>query len=468
MTDAGAAAGIMDTESTITCPDCGRENFADLYYCVVCQTALVEGTKFADNAARGYFVRRTIRLTVLAVAAAAAGLFWYLDYSEPIRIGPPASTIAADPTPGNWPMYQREPTHSAFAGAAPGSLDGTVRWRFATGRAFLSSPAVVDGTVYASTGDGRVIALDGATGTLRWEYPVTGPVDSSPAVAGDLVFVGLRDGRMLALARTDGSLAWVFDTGEPVYASPTVHDGVLYIGSGSRKLFALDAVTGKVRWVYPMTGRVATGAVIGDGVIAVIATDNRLYVVDLVTGRHRMEFLQFDTKGAPAIDEHSIYVANRRGLLRALDWSRRQLPLEQTARRMHVQLFIWGFVNRLPLPKDLQWAFVRRGERFVGSPALAFDLVYVGSRTGNLFAVDRATGEGRWTFAADREITTSPSVSGDTVHVGDKSGVVYGVDAHTGELTWRVRTDGAVTSTPVPASGMLFVTTTAGTLYAIQ
>ena len=453
---------------TLTCPGCGTENPADLYYCVICQTALVEGTRFADDAARGFWIRRAVRLSVLAVAAATAGLFAYLDYSEPFRIGPPASTIAADPTPGNWPMYQREPTHSGFAGAADGALAGTVRWRLDTDKPFHSSPAVVDGTVYASTGDWRVIAVDAATGALGWEHPVTGPVDSSPAVAGGYVFVGLRDGRMLAINRTDGSLHWEFDTGEPVYASPTVHDGVLYIGSGSRKLFSLDAVTGEVRWEYRMIGRVATGAAIHNGVVAVIAQDHRLYIADLVTGRHRLELLRFDARGSPAIDEHAIYVADNRGLLRAMDWSRRQAPLEQTARRMRTQFFIWGFLNRLPRPKDLQWVFFQRGERFVGSPALAFDLVYVGSRSGNLFAVDRTTGEGRWTFAADHPITTAPAVSGDTVYVGDKGGTVYGVDAHTGELKMRFLTDGEVISTPVPANGMLFVTTAAGSLYAIE
>ena len=461
-------AVAAEAPSTVTCPGCGEENAADLYYCWICQTALVEGTRFAADAARGYWIRRIIRLSVLALAAGTAGLFLYQDYIEPFRLGPPASTIAADPTPGNWPMYQREPAHSGFAADAAVTLAGTVKWRLDTGKPFYSSPAVVDGTVYASTGDRRIIAVDAATGALGWEYPVTGPVDSSPAVAGDYVFVGLRDGRILALNRADGALQWEFDTGEPVYASPTVHDGILYIGSGSRKLFSLDAETGQVRWAYSMTGRVATGAVIHNGVAAVLAQDNRLYIVDLVSGRHRLEMIRFDTRGSPAIDEHSIYVADRRGLLRAMDWSRRQAPLEQTARRMRTQLFIWGFLNRLPRSKDLRWVFVQRGERFVGSPALALDLVFIGSKSGNLFAVDRGTGEGRWTFAADRPITTAPSVSGNIVYVGDEEGGVYGVDAHTGELTLRVQTDGEVISTPVPANGMLFVTTAAGSLYAIQ
>ena len=62
------------------------------------------------------------------------------------------------------------------------------RWRFVTGDAVDSSPAVADGMVYVGSGDGGY-AIDAATGQVRWRY-ITGGLVSPPAVVGGMVYIG--------------------------------------------------------------------------------------------------------------------------------------------------------------------------------------------------------------------------------------------------------------------------------------
>ena len=463
-------------ETVVLCPGCGQENPADREYCLACRSGLERGDRVTEEDARLYWLRRLtdlrrrriVRWGVWAIIAVAVGLYLYLEVINPVRVGPPASTIGVSAAPGDWPMFARGPTHAGFAGDTNFVPDGTVKWRLETDKPFHSSPAVVDGTLYASTGDWRVVALDTKTGELKWEHHVTGPVNSSPAVTDSFVYVGLRDGRLLALDRADGSLQWEFDTDEPVYSSPTVHEGILYLGSSSRRMFSLDAVTGEQRWEYRSKGRVTSGAAIHLDVIAFNAQNQRVYILDLATGRHRLDMRTSDTWGAPSIDEDFVYVADSRGVLRAIDWSQRELPFEKTARFIRAQLFFWGFVNTLPPHKGFRWAYFKRGARFIDTPALGFDMVYIGSDAGILHAVDRTNGEVRWTFNTKGSISTSPSISGSTVYVGDESGTVYGVDALTGESVWSFEADSKIISTPVVANNMVFVATEGGTLYAIQ
>jgi outer membrane protein assembly factor BamB len=73
-----------------------------------------------------------------------------------------------------------------------------------------------------------------------------------------------------------------------------------------------------------------------------------------------------------------------------------------------------------------------------------------------------------WQFTGEDEITTSPSVAGQSVFVGDKSGHLYAVDALTGEMQWQFKADGPISSTPVVANGTVYIASLDGTLYAIE
>ena len=131
---------------------------------------------------------------------------------------------------------------------------GKLLWRFQTGGAVVSSPAVgpsgaaspytaavysKGGLVFAGSADHYLYALDLASGALRWRYQTGGPISSSPAYANGVVLVGALDGRLYAVAAATGKPLWSEATGGPIdLSSPAILDGRVFIGSRDGGLYA--------------------------------------------------------------------------------------------------------------------------------------------------------------------------------------------------------------------------------------
>jgi outer membrane protein assembly factor BamB len=89
----------------------------------------------------------------------------------------------------------------------------------------------------------------------------------------------------------------------------------------------------------------------------------------------------------------------------------------------------------------VKWKFHTDGY-VISSPAVASDLVYVGSTDGKLYALDHVTGRLRWKFATQGRVVSSPAVSNGLVYFGSYDGNFYAVDAANGKLKWKFRTAG--------------------------
>ncbi len=415
---------------------------------------------------------RLIRMgLVLAVVLAIVGWRTF-DYLGTVRfMGGPASAISAEPVNGEWPMYHRSPSHSAFVDSGPLAIEGLVQWTFETESPIRASPSIVGDRVFLATGRRGVVALDAETGDQIWQFELDEPVNSSPAVAGDLVFVGLRDGRVVALRKDTGEIEWEFLTQGRIFSSPAVRNGVLYIGSGDRNVYVIDALTGEERWRFETADAVVSSPAVNDKIIAVSSFDRELYILDANTAKRRLSYrTSFAQRGGPAIDEDHLYIADDKGILRAIDWTKREYPLEKGFRALRFHIFHYGFSGSPPQQKGFVWGFAERGHESRWSPDEDDSNVYVASGDGTMFAVDRMTGLKTWEFVALAGIDpeASPSVAGDTILLGDTRGHLYGLDSTTGELQWTVQVDGAIRSTPVVADGVVYVTTAAGTLLAIR
>ncbi len=465
-------------ETVALCPGCGRGNDPEASYCVECRTPMDRGARVSPDEARELREirlakarrRRMIRWAVVVAVAlvAVVGATAYATIGPGSELDPPTTNIGAISAPGDWPMYQGDPAHSAYIPEPQSAPDGEVVWEFRTNAPLYAAPSVVQDTLYLSAGDKRIVALDARTGEPKWEYPVTGPVNSSPAIAGSLAFVGLRDGRLLALDRETGTLQWEFQTGDLVYGSPAVHKGVVYIGSGDHKIYALDALTGEARWSRKTGGRIVASPAVTDDIVAVISQNQWIYLYDTKTGGFRLDFRTRDVRGAPALDEDHAYVGNSRSLVYAIDLKQKQLPFEKVARFIRTQLFFWGFWNTLPVIKGFEWGFRSPGEVFLGTPALDGEKVYATSESGSVFALNKSDGERVWKFKADGEIRGDPSLAGDTLHIADTLGNVYGLDTATGEEKWRFELNTRISNGVVAANDMLYVASDRGVLYAVR
>ncbi|MCY4729964.1 PQQ-binding-like beta-propeller repeat protein [Natronomonas gomsonensis] len=121
-----------------------------------------------------------------------------------------------------------------------------------------------DGTVYAVSEAGELVAFAAATGDRRWGFEFSADPPSTagpPLVWNGTVYLNGR-GRLYAVDAATGEEEWAFETDFPAISPPTIHDGSVYIQNysgatprtvprrpkGTAYLYALDAETGERTW----------------------------------------------------------------------------------------------------------------------------------------------------------------------------------------------------------------------------
>ncbi|SMO84145.1 beta-alanine-activating enzyme beta-propeller domain-containing protein [Halorubrum cibi] len=325
---------------------------------------------------------------------------------------------------------------------------GDELWVFETNGAIESSATVVDNTVFVTSSNGNLYAVDIETGNQQWVFEIGVYTESSSTVVDDTVFVGgtvdtfdilKGTGRLYAVDAETGNQQWAFETTSQIGSSPTVVDGTVFVGDWDSNLYAVDAETGEQRWSFETGGAIQSSPTVSDGSVFVGSLDRNLYVVDAETGEEQWAFGTDGTiRSSPTVSGGSIFVGSTDGNLYAVD--------SETG--------------------EEQWAF-ETGEGIFSSPTVSGDSVFVGSDGGNLYAVDAETGEQQWNFKADYGIYSSPTVVEDIVLVGYRDNL-YAVDAETGDQQWAFETGSSIHSSPTVVDGTAFVGSDGGNLYAID
>ncbi|MEO7368396.1 MAG: PQQ-binding-like beta-propeller repeat protein, partial [Gemmatimonadaceae bacterium] len=154
---------------------------------------------------------------IVAAAACATG-----DRSASPAVSADSAMARSMSDDSQWPSYGRDYSNRRFSPLTQISTTNVnrlvVAWTYHTGisKAFEDSPVVIDGTMYISTPDDHVVALDAKTGTKKWEYvPVLkttvhccGPVNRGVAVYRGRVYFATLDARLIALDAGDGHVLW--------------------------------------------------------------------------------------------------------------------------------------------------------------------------------------------------------------------------------------------------------------------
>ncbi len=130
-----------------------------------------------------------------------------------------------------------------------------------------------------------------------------------------------------------------------------------------------------------------------------------------------------------------------------------------------------GGITADDLPRlKVKWAFGYSGVAAARTqPTLAGGRLFVGSDSGEVHALDPATGCAHWSFKAAGGVRTAPSItpyrngdrSGQAVIFGDSRATLYALDANTGETLWTLKIDdhasAGITGSPAVHDGRVFV-----------
>ena len=134
----------------------------------------------------------------------------------------------------------------------------------------------------------------------------------------------------------------------------------------------------------------------------------------------------------------------------------------------------WSFIDPQPMPGQ-------PNAGFYSSPTVVNGVVYIGSNTGNFYALDEATGTVLWqqllgfttptTCGSGHGVTSTATVATDpvsgtlTVYVGGGDGYLYALDAATGNIVFRqfvadvgtTQNLGFIWASPTIVSGRIFL-----------
>ncbi len=304
------------------------------------------------------------------------------------------------------------------------ALDGHKRWVFEPElnpeeiderhlQGMVSSPIVVDGTVYVGFQNGTVYALEASDGQQKWTFDTGGPILSSPTVVGGTVYIGSTDQHLYALDAEDGTEKWRFKTGSEVISPACVVDDVLLYPSRNH-LYALDAAAGTELWSFATdVEEFSSFPTVSRGTVYVGANERDLYALDVEDGTEKWTA---DIGGrvvwSPSVADGVLYVASADQQMYALD------PTDGTE----------------------YWKF-DAGSSLGSPPLVADDTVYVGVNDrddggSKVYALDASQGDEIWSSNIPG-VQTPPTVVGQTLYVCFNP-VVYALDTKTGDRKWTL------------------------------
>lgn len=102
------------------------------------------------------------------------------------------------------------------------------------------------------------------------------------------------------------------------------------------------------------------------------------------------------------------------------------------------------------------------------SAAYSNGIIYFGSQSRYVYAVEAFTGEEVWSYETGAKIDSTPVVHEDTVYVGSFDYNLYAFNATTGELLWSYPTGGEVVSSPKYYNGSVFFGSKDWNFYALN
>lgn len=347
-------------------------------------------------------------------------------------------------------------------------------WKRSTGGPVPCTPAIANGTLFAASYDGKLYALNTQTGAVRWKFATEGerrfeakgihglePKNqtiadqydvflSSPVVVQNSVYFGSGDGHLYALDTGTGELKWKFKTGDVIHASPAYANGVLYVGSWDSFFYAVDATTGKEKWrfhggedplIHNQVGFQSSAAVV-DGVVYVGCRDSNVYALDAGSGAEKWRFNNEMSWviTSPAVVGGKVYFATSDSSL------------------YHV------------VDADTGKSAVRQQDKayMFSSPTVVGDVVLIGVLNGSLEARDRQSGELLWEFQTEASkqnkgwvLTADRKFNGPMLYYSSwREAPVVATERQFGV--------GAIFSSPLVANGVVYFGSTDGNLYALE
>lgn len=195
----------------------------------------------------------------------------------------------------------------------------------------VSQPVVAEGRVYAGLDTGKLVALDLADGRLAWEESVTAPsgrseidrlvdLDADPVLADGTLYAVSYGGQVVALDSGSGKLKWRQELSS--YSGLSVEGDRVYATDRQGRVWALDRGNGSVLWHQDgLKYRQLTRPVIHGGLVAVGDLEGYVHWLSPEDGavRGRLHAGRSALVAPPLVSGSRLYVLGRAGDITAIE-----------------------------------------------------------------------------------------------------------------------------------------------------
>jgi outer membrane protein assembly factor BamB len=344
--------------------------------------------------------------------------------------------------------YQLDGAHDGYSTGAGLQAPLAKAWSVAASGK-LSYPLIANGIVYVTaaspSGNGStLLALNAGTGATLWSAALTGSYGFADlAYDGGRVFAINFGGTLSAFDAVSGASLWSGQlAGQYAFSSaPTASGGIVYVsGAGSGgTVYAVNEATGATVWTQSVeNGDDSSPAVFGQDVYVTYACQQD-YAFDRISGAliwHHYGPCEGGGGATPVVSGSTIF---------ARDWATTN------------QLMSLDGVSILgPLPSG-------------PPPAVTDSAAYELSGSTLSAYPSSGVGSASWSFSGDGSLATAPLAASGMVFVGSTTGNVYALDT-SGNLLWSANTGAAITasseSVDMAAGGGLLLVPAGSTLVA--
>jgi outer membrane protein assembly factor BamB len=141
--------------------------------------------------------------------------------------------------------------------------NGIVQWKFTAKNGLWNQPVTDGKSVFVSSMDKNLYALNPKTGKVLWSVELGGSVLFSQTLGDDgILYIATINKEILAISPDSGKIIWKAKTNGVVWEPVAVKDGTLYAGDQSGKVFALSTKDGSKTWEIDTGGSVIGGPVL--------------------------------------------------------------------------------------------------------------------------------------------------------------------------------------------------------------
>ncbi|MDI3320527.1 PQQ-binding-like beta-propeller repeat protein [Pinibacter soli] len=393
-----------------------------------------------------------------------------------------------------------------------------IKWQFQTRGKIFSTPAIANGIVYIGSEDSSLYAIDQSSGKLKWKFNAKGKINSSATVFNNTVFFGSYDGYYYALNAENGRAAWKFQTGGEKHigakglwtmkpnslymddpfdfflSSPAIDsvNGNVCFGSSDGNVYALSARKGTMSWKQTTQGPIHATPLLHNGVIYIGSWDFNLYAINANNGSVKWKFKTNEQptyhilegiQAAPVADDSLIYFGARDAFFYALNANTGTLVWKFNAGGSWVVASANLKDNAVFFSTSDSYSFIAVNKQtgkelyrikangyIYNKSAIANKIAYFGDFTGQLFAIDIASGKQLDVFAFDTRKTNAQKVlknnNLDFSYAAEGKDLMYYQTSV--EAMNRLYTLGSIVSSSVIVNNVLYVGSADGNLYAVE